>query len=142
MRHGGEFTQALRPYLGWLLAATIFMFLASIVLIPWLLVRIPADYFTRQTRPAGYRMMRLMGLVIKNLIGCLLLLLGFVMLFIPGQGLLTLFAGLLLINFPGKRRLELWLIRRSGVRKTIAWLRNKAGREPLQMPEKDSREKT
>ena len=41
-----------------------------------------------------------------------------------------------LVEFPGKRRLELWIARRSTVQRAIDWLRRKAGRPPLRYPEK------
>jgi len=31
---------------------------------------------------------------------------------VPGPGILTIVLGVMLLNFPGKRRLERWLIRR------------------------------
>ncbi len=40
----------------------------------------------------------------RNLYGGLLIIAGVIMLFTPGQGLLTLLAGFLLLDFPGKRR--------------------------------------
>jgi hypothetical protein len=55
------------------------------------------------------------------------------MLFIPGQGLLTMLIGLMLIWFPGKYRLEKRIIHRPGVLKGINWLRKKRGNLPLRI---------
>ena len=74
----------------------------------------------------------LMG--IKNLLGALLVLLGIIMLFTPGQGLLTLLVGLLLMNFPGKYRLERTLVARPGVFRALNWLRGRRGAGPMEMP--------
>ena len=71
---------------------------------------------------------------LKNLIGALLLVLGVIMLFVPGQGLLTMLIGLMLMNFPGKYRLERWLVRRSGVLNSLNWLRRRRGRAPFKAP--------
>jgi UPF0716 family protein affecting phage T7 exclusion len=73
--------------------------------------------------------------VAKNLLGLVLFVAGSVMLLLPGQGILTMLAGLTLIEFPGKRSLELSLVRRERVRKTLDWVRRKFGGEPLQVPE-------
>ena len=56
------------------------------------------------------------------------------MLVLPGQGLLTIFVALVLLDFPGKLRLERWLIRKPAVRRPIDWIRAKAGREPIRPP--------
>lgn len=71
----------------------------------------------------------------KNLAGLVLLLVGLIMLITPGQGLLTCLMGVLLLDFPGKRRLELWLVQRRAVARSIAWLRQRAGVPPLCLPE-------
>ena len=70
----------------------------------------------------------------KNLLGALLVVLGLVMLVTPGQGLLTLLAGLLLMNFPGKYRLECWVVLRPGVLRALNWLRGRGGQPPFERP--------
>jgi len=56
---------------------------------------------------------------------------GIVMLVLPGQGILTIVIGLMLSNFPGKYRLERWLVMRPRVLRTINWLRQRSKRNPL-----------
>ena len=46
----------------------------------------------------------------------------------------TILAGILLADVPGKRRLALWVLRRPGVHKAVDWLRERAGHPPLQLP--------
>jgi hypothetical protein len=53
------------------------------------------------------------------------------MLFIPGQGLLTIFMGLVLIDYPKKYILERKLVKTPVVLKGINWLRKKANKPPL-----------
>ena len=60
---------------------------------------------------------------------------GIAMLVLPGQGLLTIVVGIVLLNFPGKYRLERWLATRSPVWRSLNWLRRRAGRPELQRPE-------
>ena len=56
------------------------------------------------------------------------------MLALPGQGLLTIFMGLMLMNFPGKRSLELRIIRIPSILKSVNWMRAKADHPPLNLP--------
>ena len=111
-------------------------FFASLLVIPYLVVRIPVDYFAEEERRAvawadRHPLIRWSLLAGKNLAGLVFILLGIAMLVLPGQGLLTILIGIILMNFPGKYRLERWLIRRRLVRRTVDWLRRRAGRKPL-----------
>lgn len=124
----------------WLLAGSVFMFVASAVAVPILVARMRADYFMpcRDRAEAfadRHPVIRWTGLILKNLAGFILAVIGLVMFVTPGQGILTLFMGILLIDFPGKRKLELWFIRRPAIHRTIDWIRKKARREPIQLPE-------
>ena len=124
----------------WLGVASLVMFVGSLMLVPWLLVRIPADYFARDRSRRGRRgsrhpAIRIAGLVLKNILGIFLLLAGVTMLALPGQGLVTVFLGLLLINFPGKNALVRRILRQPKVLHTINVMREKAHRPPLQVDE-------
>jgi len=115
------------------------MFLAGLVLTPVLVARLPADHFVRSgPPPSSWRRrhpgVRLLLRVAKNLLGGVLILAGIAMLVLPGQGLLTILVGLLLLDLPGERRLEVWFLKRPPVAKAVAWLRRRAGRDPLRLP--------
>jgi hypothetical protein len=71
----------------------------------------------------------------KNLFGVALVLLGIIMLVLPGQGVLSIILGLSLVDFPGRRALQCKLIRRPKVIDSINWIRKKFHRPPLKMPE-------
>ncbi len=75
--------------------------------------------------------LRYILLVFKNLLGYFLLLMGVIMLFIPGQGLLSITLGILLINFPGKKKLELKFFSNKKVLYVINSIRQKAGKEHI-----------
>ena len=114
-------------------------FVVSALALPWLLTRLPADYFIETTRAMHppwprHRTLYWTWRLLKNLLGAVLLLAGFVMLVTPGQGMLTILAGLWLMDFPGKRRCERNLIGRPSVLASINWIRQKAGRPLLQDP--------
>jgi len=124
--------------LWWLAATSAITFTLSILGIPLLVVRIPVDYFARdqrgQTRWSNHHpIIRVVLLGLKNLLGILLLVAGILMLFLPGQGLLTMAIGLMLLDFPGKHEAERWMISRPPVLGTINWIRRKAQVPPLHM---------
>ncbi|XOZ33013.1 PGPGW domain-containing protein [Halomonadaceae bacterium KBTZ08] len=111
---------------------SLFMFVATLVAVPVIVARIPADYFVRyEHRPRLIRqrlpVMGLIVLVLKNLLGLVLLLAGIAMLVLPGQGLLTIVIALTLLNFPGKYRLERWVVSRPPVFRAINWMRRHRG---------------
>lgn len=56
---------------------------------------------------------------------------GIAMLVLPGQGLLTILIGLLLLDFPGKRAVELRLVRRPAIRGFLDRMRQKRGVPPF-----------
>lgn len=106
-----------------------------------MVLRLPPDYFTHTRRDPVYRhgTHPLVGwsmVLLKNLSGLVLVTLGIVMLFTPGQGLLTLIVGLMLLNFPGKYRLERRLVRLGPVIPALNWLSARWGRPPLMEPDR------
>jgi len=117
---------------------SVVMFFGSLAVIPWLVSRIPDDYFLHKKQQpsktfSSHPAILLVVQLVRTAFGLLFLTLGFAMLFIPGQGLLTMLIGLMLIWFPGKYRLEKRIIRRPGVLKGINWLREKRGNLPLRI---------
>ena len=108
----------------------------ALIAAPLLVIRIPADYFSHSSRLAGSyprknSWFRWFWLVLKNVLGFGFLFLGALMLVLPGQGILTILIAFTLLDFPGKFRLQRWIVTRRGVLESINWVRKKAGREPL-----------
>jgi hypothetical protein len=66
-------------------------------------------------------------------LGILLVVLGGIMALpvIPGPGILMLVLGVILLDFPGKRRLEQWLVHRATVLNAMNRLRQRYGKPPL-----------
>lgn len=117
-------------------ALTLITFVLSIVVCVVVVIRIPADYFICDPRQDDCRrppLVRWPLRIGKNLLGIVLVVLGVVMSLpgVPGQGILTILLGAMLVDFPGKRRAERWLLGRRGVLKTINRMRAKYGRPPL-----------
>jgi len=125
----------------WILGAvSIATFVGSLIAVPILVVRIPSDYFLTRRRSAeswvGRHPKQARTLVIlKNVLGGLLILAGIAMLVLPGQGVITILIGISLMNFPGKRRLELKVIGIPAVLTAINWMRARRGRPPIRLPE-------
>ena len=123
-----------------LLGTSVLLFVLSLVGVPMVLTRMPADFFSRperrrlklaqQRRPFWFGVLH--GL--KNALGAVLLVLGLLMLFTPGPGLTTIFVALFLVDFPGKRRLQRWVISRPTVHGPVNAIRRRAGRPPLELP--------
>jgi hypothetical protein len=108
-------------------------FFASVVGATWALRRLPVDYLLSE--PERFPSGTTLGLCLRNLVGFVLLVLGAIMLVLPGQGLLTIIAALALMDFPGKRRLERRLMLRPRVLSAINRLRLRAGQPRLLSPD-------
>ena len=117
-------------------ASSIIIFITSILGISWFVAQIPEDYFLSSKRkPSKWKeqkpILRLAVLFGKNIIGLSLIIGGLLMLVLPGQGLLTIVTGLLLINYPGKYKLEQKLVTIPSVFRALNWIRVKANKPPL-----------
>ena len=120
----------------WAGIVSLIVFILSLLTLPWLVAQIPEDYFLPKKRqPTQWKQLhpviRLFALIGTNVIGCGLILAGLVMLLLPGQGILTLVMGLLLVDYPGKFRLERRLVKTPAILNSLNWLRRKAKKPPL-----------
>jgi hypothetical protein len=135
-----ESIQAHETAIIWIAVASLVAFIATLMAVPWLIVRIPSDYFAhrRRLRKQGPRrrvVVRWALLIGKNLLGCLLIAAGIAMLVLPGQGMLTILLGFVLMDLPGKYRFERWIVAHPPVFRSINRLRQRAGRAPLVLEE-------
>ncbi|MHC4875440.1 MAG: FMN-binding protein [Planctomycetota bacterium] len=133
-----EFADSNSTALKWLAIGSALMFVGSLSAVPWLVGLIPEDYFLTQRRPRTrfrqhHPAVALTLRIFKNLFGAVFLLAGLAMIVLPGQGLLTILAGVLLLEFPGKRHLERALIRRHSVLKAVNWIRRRRGRPEIRV---------
>lgn len=114
--------------LGGLAAFSIVAVLASIVLVPRYLAQLPRDFLSAEAPPRHPSLVRY---VARNALGVVLVVLGALMLVLPGQGLLTLLVGLLLLDFPGKQRLVRRVLGRPKVLALVNRLRGHRNAPPL-----------
>lgn len=124
--------------MSWLAVISLLTFVGTLFAVPILIIHIPDNYFLPEKRisphnPKDAINLRLLGRILKNILGLFFVLIGLIMLFLPGQGLLSILIGVMLMNFPGKYRVERAIIRQEKVLSTINWLRAKGHRSPLQV---------
>ena len=123
--------------IAWSCVAVVASVAISLGALAVVLLRLPADYFRGAHSPRFWSQrhpaLRWLGIAGKNLLGLVLVLLGMVLSLpaVPGQGLLTILLGVMLLDFPGKRRLEQKLVSQPKVLRAINWLRTRYGRPPL-----------
>ena len=123
----------LEDYIGLIVTVSALIFILSLIFTPFLVSKIPHDYFTNpqyhklEIKHFGH----LIAVVIRSFLGLLLVFLGLVMLFTPGQGILAIIVGLFLMEFPGKKRLEHKIIENEITFKALNWMREKFKQPPL-----------
>jgi ABC-type transport system involved in multi-copper enzyme maturation permease subunit len=117
----------------WLGIISLITFIASIVLIPLVIKRMPVDYFTN----VAYHTIdvssvyKLTMFLIKNMIGLVLIIAGIIMLITPGQGIISIIIGLFLMQFKYKYKLEQKLIANDMTFKGLNWIRKKSNQKPF-----------
>jgi hypothetical protein len=121
----------------WMAGVSLVLFAGTLALVPWMVVRIPADYFAGRKRDERRSLRHrsfplwLALMIVKNLVGAVFVVAGIVMLALPGQGVLTMLFGLALMNYPGKYRLERWILSRGPALRLVNRLRRRRGRPAL-----------
>ena len=108
------------------------------IVIPWLIVKMPEDYFSNPQRynwldrkPAR---IRIPIRILKNVLAIALVILGAIMFLTPASGLFPILLGVALADVPGKSKLQRWILGKKTIRKSMNWLRRKFHRKPVQMP--------
>lgn len=114
--------------------------IVSAALVVVAISRMSPDYFVSTTPPVTswrrrHPALRMMFAILKSVLGLALLLAGIAMLFVPGQGLLTILIGITLLEFPGKRNLERRIVRERHILNAMNWIRAKHDQPPLKAPE-------
>lgn len=136
-----DWIQEHRDWLAILGVSSALMLVATAIAVPWIVLRLPSDAL-RRPNPLDawgkqHPILRVLVLVGRNLIGIPLVLLGIVLSvpLVPGQGILTILLGLLIMEFPGKWWLEHKVAGHPLVMRLLNWIRRKGHKEPLDPPE-------
>jgi hypothetical protein len=113
------------------------MSVGGLAVVAAILLRLPANYFSesggQRSWMKAHPVLRWPALLLKNTIGALIVAVGIVLSLpgVPGPGLLTILIGIMLMDFPGKRRLERALIRRPQILERVNRLRRRFGKPPF-----------
>lgn len=119
------------------IASVVAVLLVGCAIALLILIGMPCDYLraSRIAHPwrSGYGVIDKAWLVVKNVLGSMLVLIGGIlsMPLIPGPGFLIVVAGILLLDFPAKHRMLRKLVGRPIVLRSINRLRSAFAREPL-----------
>jgi hypothetical protein len=101
------------------------------------MVKIPEHYFSshheRDFMPNSPWLVRWGAVILKNLLGAILIIVGIILSLpgVPGQGILTILLGLIMLDIPGKRPIEARIIKRPAILATINNLRARYRKPPL-----------
>lgn len=117
----------------WVSGVSVLMFVGSLLLVPWLVAHAPRDVFVREGKPQRTTL-AMLGMVLRNAAGAVLLVMGVLMLVLPGQGLLTLVVALLLLDLPGKRPMVRRIVRMPSIWRGLTYLRTRAQKPPFDHP--------
>ncbi len=109
----------------------------SIFLCALVIVYLPFDYFRSKRRASRIRRPVLWGIliVLKNLLAVILIIVGIILIPLPGQGVLTILIGLVISDIPGKRKLERRIIRSPAVLSALNHIRSRFNRPLLVLDE-------
>ena len=124
-----------------LIGALVFVgsFVINLVIVSVILVKLPPDHFSKSRKTKFWSgpnpVLHAAKVIGKNIAGILLVALGVVLSVpgVPGQGLLTILLGLMLLDFPGRHRLEQKLLSKPSIVNTINRLRGRFEKPPLQL---------
>lgn len=109
----------------------------SFGLIAVVMINIPAGYFSSHYKPQFMTgrpwIVRWSAVILKNVLGVFLILLGIALSLpgVPGQGFLTILLGLIMLDIPGKRPIEARIIKRPSIQNSINKLRARFNKPPL-----------
>lgn len=117
----------LREHPGLMLSGglSLVLLVAGVLGAPAVVARLPADFFTREGRATS---------VWIGVAGWVLVVVGIAMLILPGPGVVVLVVGVVLADFPGKRRFLRWLLGRGRILDGLNRMRARRGKAALERP--------
>lgn len=132
-----KFLSEYSQLLEWLGLLSVLTFFGSLIAIPWVISRLPADYFVRhrqmvKEKHEHHPFRARITFVFRNTIGFIFLLAGIAMLVLPGQGIVTILIGISFMDFPKKNQLVDYLFHLPRVRRFLNWIRKKEKKPPFE----------
>lgn len=127
-------TETIQSALPILAGISLITFCISLLCIPWLVSQLPQNYFQnpKDVREQPLSTSSISGPIIfllRNLIGFVLFTAGIAMLFLPGQGIITMIIGIGIMSFPYKQYLIYRATRPASIQSAMDWIRQKTGKE-------------
>ncbi len=134
-----EGTLASTEILLWGIAVYVVATLAALAVGLRLLLALPPTYLAiddMRSGASGPTWRTIVARIPRNVAGFILIAVGVLLSLpgIPGQGLLTILVGVMLLDFPGRRRIERRILGRRTVLVRINRLRARFGRPPIIAP--------
>lgn len=127
----------------WFVGLFLVSFVGSLAVVTVILVKLPATYFCEHHTSAfawtdRHPALRTALVAGKNILGFVLVIVGIILSLpgVPGQGILTILIGVMLLDFPGRRKLERRIVSRPAVRRAVDRLRARFGKPPLVLEQK------
>ena len=105
----------------------------SVFLCALVIAYLPCDYFRSKRRVNRIRQPIL--ILLKNLVAVILIIVGIILIPLPGQGILTLLIGIVISDIPGKRKLERRIIRSPAILSALNHIRSRFNRPLLVLDE-------
>ena len=129
-----EWFKAYGPLVGIFSVAS---FVGSILFCTLAITYLPTDYFLPNRREFRIKhpLLRVCLILLKNLLAAFLIVVGFIQIPLPGQGVLTMLIGIAISDLPGKRKLERRLIRLPAILSAANRIRTRFGRPPIVLDE-------
>ena len=127
----------LDEFTGWewiavVIGFSLFSVVTSVLAVRWQITRLPADYFAAERPPRPKR--GPVSWIAGNAAGLLVLTLGLILLLTPGQGILLILTGVIMLDLKSLRPIERRIVRRKKVLRAMNWVRRRAGKPDLLPP--------
>ena len=108
-------------------------FVGSILFCTLAITYLPTDYFLPKRREFRIKnlVLRVCLICLKNVLAAFLIVVGFIQIPLPGQGVLTMLIGIVISDIPGKRKLERKIIRLPAILSATNRIRARFGRPPI-----------
>jgi len=124
----------------WVSTISFLTFVVTLAAIPIIIVRLPADYFIKDKNLArrfcqDKPVLRIIIVAFKNIFGIVFLIMGFLMLFIPGQGILTMLIGYSMLDFVNMRGPVYKIVQKPSIYEFINRIRDKNEKPPIKLKE-------
>ena len=123
-----NFYQNNATYIHWISSISFIIILISVFLVPHLTIFIPQDYFIAKSVKSN-----IVIATIRNILGGIILFIGFILLFLPGPGLLSMVIGFCIMQFPKKKEFEIWFVKKTKLLSLMNKIRAKHNKPELKI---------